>query len=336
MKKYDHSFHAYLKGIILLGFALLTLSLILSGNIIYYIAPKMMPFIYFSMITFFILGVMQIFRSTKTVSNDEHICSGHCDHDHEIKGPFWVKTLIYSIFILPVLFGFILPDQMLNSSVAANRGIQYGSGLVQQQAENQEKQAGEEDEINEGEVSRAESYLADPDKYVSNLEARASSDQAGSETDDEVEHFQVEDLYGQEWFDEFYEELAEEMDEQDIIIVTEENYLDVMTALDLYPERFIGKEIEKIGFVYREPDFEDHQLVVARFAMTCCTADASVYGTLIEAEDAAEFEEDSWIFVRGTIEAGEYGGFNMPIITDSYIVEVDEPAAPYVYPSFNR
>ncbi|MCD8502547.1 MAG: DUF1980 domain-containing protein [Bacillaceae bacterium] len=42
----DLSFHTYLRGIILIGFALLILGLIVTDNIKYYIAPKMMPFIY--------------------------------------------------------------------------------------------------------------------------------------------------------------------------------------------------------------------------------------------------------------------------------------------------
>lgn len=321
MKHYDHAFHAFLKGIILLGFALLMLSLILSGNIVYYIAPKMMPFIYFAMTTFFILGIMQVFRSTKKESTEEHVCSGHCDHDHEIKGPFWLKGLVYSIFILPVLFGFIIPDQMLNSSVAANRGINYGSDLTINQVSPDE---------NSGATSRAEAFLEDPEGYVNNLEVQASA------AVDAQEHYQVEDFYGEDWFDEFYKEFADELEQSEVILVTEDNYLDVMTVLDLYLDRFVGKEIEMIGFVFREPDFEDHQLVAARFSMTCCTADAGVYGTLVESEEAYQFEEDTWVYVNGTIRKGEYGDYTLPVIEDSYITEVEEPDTPYVYPSFNR
>ncbi|UCZ54681.1 TIGR03943 family protein [Bacillus shivajii] len=326
MKKYDHSFHAYIQGTILIGFALLILGLIISGNIVYYIAPTMMPFIYFALVVFFLLGLLQVFRSTKKDSGHEHGESCNCEHDHRIPGPSWVKVVIYSVFILPILSGFVLPDRMLDSSIAANRGIQYGSGLFTKPVPSQPEETSEADS---SETSRAEAYLEDPDEYISNLEASES----GADFDAE-EHYTIEDFYDQEWFDEYYIELAEELEEQDVITVTEDNYLDIMTVLDLHLEQFEGKKLEIIGFAYREPDFEDHQLVAARFSMTCCTADAAIYGTLIESEDAKEFEEDTWFYAMGTIEIQEYNGYKLPVLVDSYLHEVEEPDTPYVYPSF--
>ncbi|ADU30038.1 TIGR03943 family putative permease subunit [Evansella cellulosilytica] len=322
MKSYDHSFHAYIQGIILIGFALLMLGFILSGNIIYYIAPTMMPFIYFAMVTFFFLGIVQIFRSSSKNTDDAHHCT--CDHDHQIKGPLWVKVMIYSIFILPILLGFIVPDRALNSDMAAARGVQLGSGLNNNTTANI-TQNNERTEVSE--TARADAFLENPDEYISNLE------QYG--TDDDIEHYQIEDLYDQDWFTEYYIELADELESAEKITVTEENYLDVMTVLDLYLDRFIGKEIEIVGFVYREADFEPNELVVARFSMTCCTADAGVYGTLIESEDASKFEKDTWVYASGTIKKGQYHDFQIPVLTDTYLVEVDEPDSPYVYPSFN-
>ncbi|SDY59244.1 putative membrane protein [Evansella caseinilytica] len=328
MKSYDHSFHAYIQGIILIGFALLMLGLVLSGNIGYYIAPQMMPFVYFGMMTFFLLGVVQIFRSTAKKNNqEEHQCGDHCDHDHQIKGPVWVKVLVYSIFILPVLSGFILPDRMLNSDLAGNRGIQFGSGLDLAQAA---PEGADSPDGGEAPLSRAEAYLEDPEGYMDDL-----LNKSNESTGEDDEHYQIEDFYDQEWFDDFYLEFADELEQEEIITVTEANYLDVMTVLDLYLDRFVGKELEIIGFVYREADFEDHEIVAARFSMTCCTADAGVYGTLIESEEATEFENDMWIYARGVIKKGQYHDYQIPIITDSYLVEVEEPDSPYVYPSFN-
>ncbi|MDG5787693.1 TIGR03943 family protein [Evansella sp. AB-P1] len=342
-KTYDHSFHAYIKGIILIGFALLMLGLVLSGNLIYYIAPTMHPFVYFAMVTFFILGIIQIFRSTSKKDEHDHHCN--CDHDHQIKGPPLVKLGIYSIFILPILFGFILPDRALNSDFAANRGIQYGSGLTITPASAQSSEIIEDDDVASSQVydeeanndlvdeevnnlSRAEAFLEDPEAYY-------ESQGLGSEEDD-IEHYQIEDLYDQDWFNDFYSQFAAELEHEDIITVTEENYLDVMTVLDLYLDRFIGKEIEIVGFVFREDDFDDNEIVVARFAMTCCTADAGVYGTLVESSEADQFDMDTWVYARGEIIKGEYMGFQIPIVTNSILREVEEPSTPYVYPSFNR
>nr|WP_051314684.1 TIGR03943 family protein [Alteribacter aurantiacus] len=323
MKHYDSSFHAFIQGIILIGFALLMLWLTISGNIIYYIAPKMMPFVYFGLVTFFILGTVQIFRSTKKEANHEHGPSCSCGHDHQIPGPPLVKLAIYSVFILPVLLGFVLPDRSLDSSAAQNRGITYGSGNAP--SVTQSASAAE----TETKSNRAEAYLDDPEGYMEQLE-----NGEGADTEDLEEHYTIEDFYDQEGFDQYYKELANKLEHQDVITVTEDNYLDIMTVMDVHLDQFIGKDIEIVGFAYREPDFEDHELVAARFSMTCCTADAGVYGTLIQSDEAKDIEEDTWIHAYGTIEASEYNGYRLPVITDAILNEVDEPESPYVYPSF--
>ncbi|OIJ15954.1 TIGR03943 family protein [Anaerobacillus arseniciselenatis] len=312
----DLSFHAYIRGIILFGFALLILGLIITDNIKYYIAPKMMPFIYFSIAVFFLLGIIQIFRSTKKGELDEEDdCD--CGLDHQVSGPTWIKVVVYSIFILPLLMGFITPDQALNSQIAANRGIIFGSG-------NAQPVATIDDELSS--TPRTDQFLNDPEGYLASL--------TEDEFDDDIEHFQIEDFYDEDWFNEYYDELLIELLEEPVIEVTDENYLDVMTLLDLHLEKFVGKELEITGFVFREPDFEDNRLVVARFSMTCCTADAGVYGTLVETEEASLFDNDMWIRVRGTIHETEYHGYKLPVVQLREVTVVSEPDSPYVYPSF--
>lgn len=330
MKEYDHSFHAYIQGIILLGFALLILALILTGNIVYYIAPVMMPFIYFALVSFFLLGIIQVFRST-TSNSHEHGNDCGCEHDHQIRGPIWLKLGVYSIFILPILFGFVLPDRALDSSVAANRGVQYGSGLYTQPTDDSNRPTARATEQTE-EFSRAEAYLEDPEGYMDGVGSGISSDE--DVRLDEEEHITEDNLYSDDWYDEYYEILYEELVNEDTIIVTDENYLDVLTVLDLHLEEFIGKEIEIIGFTYRDPDFSDDQLVAARFAMTCCTADAGVYGTLIESEQSANFNDDTWFHAVGTISRGELDDRPLPLIIDAQLQEIEEPDSPYVYPSY--
>ncbi|OLO42689.1 TIGR03943 family protein [Alkalihalophilus pseudofirmus] len=305
----DVSFHSYIRGIILLGFSLLLLAFIVSGNIRYYIAPKMMPFMYFALVVFIILGVIQIIRSTR--KNDQDIdCD--CGEDHSMTGSPLIKLAIYSIFVAPIVMGFVLPDKALDSSVAANRGVQYGSGILTKPTEATEPVSS---------TLRAEAFLDNPDEYFASL-------------GEEEEHYSVEDFYTEEGFNQYYLELAEELEEQERIIVTDENYLDIMTVLDIYMDQFIGKEIVITGFVYREPEFEDNQMVVARFAMTCCVADAAVYGTLIETNLAQEYENDTWVHVSGTLDRTEYNGYPIPLIHLREITVIDEPDQPYVFPSF--
>jgi putative membrane protein len=52
--------------------------------------------------------------------NNDFECS------HEKPKSIWKSTLIYSIFTIPLLTGFTLPDKVLDSSVAENRGVVLG------------------------------------------------------------------------------------------------------------------------------------------------------------------------------------------------------------------
>ncbi|AOM81831.1 TIGR03943 family putative permease subunit [Salisediminibacterium beveridgei] len=337
---YDHSYHAFIQGIILLGFALLMLSLILTGNIVYYIAPTMMPFIYFALAVFTLLGVVQVLRGTRNPAGEghehDHNCS--CDHDHEIKGPPVVKALIYSIFILPILFGFTLPDQSLDSSIAANRGIQFaGSGTSGDNvppepssafAENNPAEAAGDDAEAGGEMSRAEAYLDDPEGYLASIEERTNP--AGPD----VDHYEIEDLYGEDWFEDYQLEIRDKWIEEDHITVTDDNYIDIMTMLDYFMEDFTGHTFEITGFTYRDEHLADNQLISARFAMTCCTADVTVHGLLFEHPDAYRFTEDQWLTVEGTLELAEHDGNTMPVLTGTTITEIPEPDRPYVYPNY--
>ncbi|WP_227935061.1 TIGR03943 family putative permease subunit [Alkalihalobacillus deserti] len=319
-KKTDLGFHAYIRGIILIGFALLMLAFIITGNITYYIAPKMMPFIYFATGTFLLLGVIQIIRSTAKGQEEEQLCD--CGTDHNISGSPVTKLLIYSIFITPIVLGFVLPDKLLDSSVAANRGIQFGSGILADQTNT-------ESPNENSSTSRAEAFLNDPDGYFDELETGSTPE------DTDSENITVEEYYTEEGYNQYYDDLTEEILAEDLIVVTEENYLDMMTVLDLHIDRFIGKTIEIVGFVYREPELADDQLVVARFGMTCCVADSSVYGTMISTDDADQYENDTWVRVTGVLDKTDYHDFQIPLIKLKEIEVVEQPKSPYVYPRFS-
>lgn len=312
-KQPDMGFHAYIRGIILIGFSLLMLSFIITGTITYYIAPTMLPFVYFATAVFLILGVLQIVRSTAKGQEEELLCD--CGTDHSVQGSLIVKLLIYGIFVTPIVLGFVLPDKLLDSSVAANRGIQYGSGL------NESTQASPATT----DTSRAQAFLDDPDAYYAELEN-------GSNTETTVSS---EEFYTEEGYNQYYEELIDTLLAEEQITVTEENYLDVMTVLDLHLDRFIGKSIMISGFVYREQDLAENKFVVARFGMTCCVADASVYGTMVQTEEASQLENDTWIEVQGIVTETTYNDMRIPLIDLREFEQIEQPDTPYVYPRFS-
>jgi uncharacterized repeat protein (TIGR03943 family) len=91
-----------------------------------------------------------------------------------------------------------------------------------------------------------------------------------------------------------------------------------------------GKTVTTKGFVYREKNFMQNQIIVARFGITCCVADASVIGIMAKG-DVAAIPKDKWVEVTGTIEQTQYDGSTVPIINIKQISKISAPEQPYVF-----
>jgi len=98
------------------------------------------------------------------------------------------------------------------------------------------------------------------------------------------------------------------------------------------PAAFNGQAVDVIGFVYRDPRNEANQIWVSRFAITCCVADASAVGLLVQTADANTLKNDGWIHVTGKLLAGSFAGEGVPVIIPDKIASVEQPENPYLYP----
>ncbi|WP_270180750.1 TIGR03943 family putative permease subunit [Alkalihalobacillus sp. CinArs1] len=307
-------FHMFLRAIIMIGFSLLIMKFILNETIQLYIAPKMLPFVYFGGACFFLIGIFQFFKSLSSNLAEEIECN--CGADHQMKGSFVRKTIIYLLFILPIVGGLGLPQKVIDSSVAANRGIQYGGGLYTKPPGSS---AAAEDSKNTQDV---DAFLEDPEGYLKEMDERVKNEE--NEPSDEMVGYSMDHSK--------YDELAEKYSKKTHINVTDKNYLDVITTIDLNLDQFIGKTLTIKGFIYREPGFEDNQVVLARFGMNCCVADANVYGTMVEGDKIASLETDTWVEVTGTIEETSFNGQRMMLLKPDQMERIDAPKDPYVYP----
>ncbi|WP_044894885.1 TIGR03943 family putative permease subunit [Bacillus alveayuensis] len=273
----------FLRGVILLGFALLMFKLIVTGQIQQLIAPKMLPFLYFAMITLFMLSIIQIWRS----DNKHMVC---CDCGHHKSNARFQSFIVYAIFVIPVLAGLTFSNHVLDSSVAAKRGMQLGGMAV-----------------------------------------------SGTASDNEEEFFSQ--LFGNQ-IEEVPIEKGEKVDKNqlekallaaDKVVFTRENYLAVLEIIHNNTEHFIGKEVELTGFVYREPDFTKEKAVIARFGISCCVADASVYGMLANGKQLQSIANDEWVKVIGVIKQTNYKGNVFPCIEIKGVNKMKQPDEPYIY-----
>lgn len=98
------------------------------------------------------------------------------------------------------------------------------------------------------------------------------------------------------------------------------------------PAAFSGQEVDVIGFVYRDPRNADDQFWVSRFTVSCCVADATAIGLLVESDQAGNLNNDSWVRVTGRLGVGEFAGERLPVILPDTIESTEQPEHPYLYP----
>lgn len=96
--------------------------------------------------------------------------------------------------------------------------------------------------------------------------------------------------------------------------------------------QYIGKSVNVIGFVYHDPRLPQGQFMLSRFVITCCVADAFAIGMPVESSESSAFADNTWLNVKGTLDATTVSGESAPMIHASTIESVPPPEQPYLYP----
>jgi uncharacterized repeat protein (TIGR03943 family) len=96
-------------------------------------------------------------------------------------------------------------------------------------------------------------------------------------------------------------------------------------------DQYVGAKITFKGFVYRDKETKENQIYVSRFAITCCVADAQVFGIMSEGEMAQRLKNDQWVKITGTIEKVKRGSIYSPLIKLKKVDIIHPLANPYVY-----
>ncbi|GIP15989.1 hypothetical protein J40TS1_16310 [Paenibacillus montaniterrae] len=370
--------HYYARGGILLGFTLYMTYLAQIGKLHYYIVPRMIPYVHLTTIALYVLALYTIYlawqeKSSKHQHHEHDHDQGHehthghdCSCQHEPPRSKTKSTLIYSLFIFPLLLGFLLPDQLMGSDVVAVKGMNLSasSSVSPVQAETADRTNGTAESVLES-LDTAQGYEQDVDGTLINAD-HAPADQEETDSppivedtestileqegadsivpelgdDESTEGTSSEDQSFEALFpsDQYSVELAELgklLYPKESITVKEEGFLETLTTLDLYRDNFIGKTIVISGFVYREPDMSSDTFVVSRMAMQCCSADASPYGFLVQWDEANTLEKDAWIEVVGTFGLTQYQDIEIVQLKATEINRIAAPDDPYVYPYFD-
>jgi uncharacterized repeat protein (TIGR03943 family) len=83
----------------------------------------------------------------------------------------------------------------------------------------------------------------------------------------------------------------------------ERSLIDWIRTLNVYPEpdAYTGQPVKVQGFVVYPPDLPSQYLLISRFVITCCAADAYPVGLPVKLanEDRKAYPADTWLEIRG-------------------------------------
>lgn len=96
--------------------------------------------------------------------------------------------------------------------------------------------------------------------------------------------------------------------------------------------QFTGQQASVIGFVYFDEALGENQFYVSRFVVSCCAADGFAIAMPVQWNNVTSLEQDSWVQVKGTIEAVVIDERNIPMIVAESVQEVSMPQQPYLFP----
>ena len=291
-----------LKAVLLGLFTWFFINLQLTGDISKYINPKYAFMSKLSAFIFFVLFIIQLSRIFQK-KHGHHVCSANCSHDHENSRWNLPTILGFGFITFPILTGFIIPPATLDSSIAANKG----SVLTQLISGQKEKKSSEpllEPSESLAEKENIDIYSSEHIPLVNN------------------NYLSTEEV----------EEKKRLLEESKVIEMDSNIFSSYYMEINENPQSYSDKIIRMSGFVYKEGEFSSNQLVLSRFLITHCIADASVIGFLTELEGADTLEQDTWIEIEGVISVGSYDGYELPVVKVSSWSIIDEPSEPYIFP----
>ncbi|HVN55578.1 MAG TPA: TIGR03943 family protein [Anaerolineaceae bacterium] len=98
------------------------------------------------------------------------------------------------------------------------------------------------------------------------------------------------------------------------------------------PGIYQGQAARVTGFVFHDPRLPKSQFFVSRFVITCCVADASALGILVDWNAAEKLPENGWVEVKGSIFTATVSGQVLPGIHAQAVETIPTPDQPYLFP----
>lgn len=116
----------------------------------------------------------------------------------------------------------------------------------------------------------------------------------------------------------------------------ERSVIDWIRLVNVYPEpdAYKGEPVALKGFVMHPEEWPDDHIMVSRFVLTCCAADAYPVGLPVklgEGQSRGDYPVDSWLEIEGEMVTETLDGRRQLAIAPSVLTAVAEPKNPYEY-----
>jgi uncharacterized repeat protein (TIGR03943 family) len=111
--------------------------------------------------------------------------------------------------------------------------------------------------------------------------------------------------------------------------------IDWIRTLTVYPEpdAYAGQKASVQGFVTYDPSFPDDYILITRFVITCCAADAYPVGLPVKLtqQNRADYPPDQWLEIKGVMMTETLANQRRLVIAADQIQAINEPTNPYDY-----
>lgn len=317
--------HYLARAILLAGFAFFIVHLVRSDNLNLYIASRMQFIVKLSALGLYGVAAQQFYAAIRVwfeKKNDQL----SCDCNHEMPATWGKSILLYGWFALPLIIGFSVPDGLLGSSMASAKGVQFAPQQIAKPIADVPQLEDEQPIVTETPIEETS-----PIPDIGSAEAAEDIEPSPAPTSDAA----LDLLFPADEFTESYANFGKKLVRQDIVQVTDKQFIETLTTIDLYRTAFIGKTIELTGFVYREDAMAKNQFGVSRFAINCCSADASPYGVMAKFGRGDTLATDEWVTITGKLGTTTYNDIEIIQINVEKVAKIAPPDDPYVSPDLD-
>jgi uncharacterized repeat protein (TIGR03943 family) len=110
--------------------------------------------------------------------------------------------------------------------------------------------------------------------------------------------------------------------------------VDWIRTLNTYPEpdTYTGQKVNINGFVVAAPQLGNNYLLLTRFILTCCAADAYPIALPIQLTDSNSiYKPDSWLQVQGKMATATLEGKRQLVVVATAVQPISPPKNPYDY-----